>query len=74
MKLVCSARIENEQERRAIMSWVRVVANGGFSELGDKVSLTYIGNNEDPENSSRWWGIIHVFEQYPEHTIEHSES
>lgn len=35
-KVMCSAKIPNQQERKAIMSWVRSVANGGYSEVGMK--------------------------------------
>lgn len=71
MKLQCSARIENEQERKAIMSWVRSVANAGYSEIEDKVSLTYTG---DPtHDDGHYWGIVHVFEQYAEHEITSTE-
>lgn len=68
-KLVCSARIENESERKAVMAWVRQAANGGYSEVGETVTMTYI-SQDDQEESSRWWGIIHFFEYYPEHSIE----
>lgn len=70
-KVICSAIIERDPERQAIIAWVRCVANGGFSEIGNKVSMTYIEQPDDPDNSSRKWGIIHTFEQYPEHAIEY---
>ncbi len=69
-KVMCSAKIPNQQERKAIMSWVRSVANGGYSEVGDSVYMTYEQQTEDSDSSGRWWGIIHVFEQYPEHSVE----
>lgn len=72
-KLVCSARIENENERKAVMAWVRQVANGGYSEIEDRVTMTYISVN-DQEESGRWWGIIHFFEHYPEHSIEGTDA
>lgn len=54
-----------------MMSWVRSVANAGYSEIEDKVSLTYIG---DPtHDDGHYWGIVHVFEQYAEHEITSTE-
>lgn len=67
MKLNCSARISNEQERKAMMAWVATVANGGYSEIGEEIHLTYIG---DPaSDDGRYWGIVHTMEQYDEHII-----
>lgn len=70
MALSCSAKIPSEPERKAVLAWVRGIANGGFSENGDTISLVYIPQAGDPESSSRWWAIIHYFKHYPEHTID----
>lgn len=74
MKLVCSARIPNAAERKAMMAWVACVGNGGYSENGDTINLTYIGDATDPDHSGRYWGIIHTIEQYAEHSISSSEN
>jgi len=72
MRLECSARIPNEEERRAVMMWVRMVANVGYSEVEDTVRLIYEG---DPaSDDGQYWGIIHTFENYAEHTITSNES
>lgn len=71
-KLECSAVIENKQERRAIMAWIKSSKAESYSEVGNTVSITYKPAKDDPEASSTWWGMIHVFEQYPEHTINGS--
>lgn len=66
-KLNCTMRVENDQERKAMMAWVRCVANCGYSEVGSTIYLTYQG---DPAtDDGRYWGIVHTFETYPEHTI-----
>lgn len=69
-KISCSAVVRNEAERKALMAWVRTVANGGFSELGTTINMIYVEDEEDIENSSRKWAIIHTFEQYDNHSIE----
>lgn len=53
------------------MSWAKSAANAGYSEIGDKVSLTYIGG--PTHDGGRYWGIVHVFEQYAEHEITSTE-
>lgn len=64
MKLVVSTVIENETERKAFLSWVRAKATS-FSEIGERVNMTYEGTNEDTINR-----IIKVFEGYSEHSIQ----
>lgn len=50
-----------------MMAWVATVANGGYSEIGEEIHLTYIG---DPaSDNGRYWGIVHTIEQYDEHII-----
>lgn len=70
MALVCSAVIENDQERRAIMAWVRSSNPTSYSEIEKTVSMTFDGDPKDPDYSGKYWGIIHVFEQYPDHSIQ----
>lgn len=71
-KLNCTMRVENDQERKAMMAWVAMVANGGYSELGDTIHLTYLG---DPtSDNGRYWGIVHTVEHYAEHTIESTDA
>lgn len=71
-KLVCSAVIENDQERRAILAWAQTVANAGFSEIGNVITVNY-KTDDIVENCGTWWGIVAVFEQYPKHTISDTE-
>lgn len=68
-KLQCSAVISDDQDRKAIMAWVRASKAQAYGEKDQTVSLTYELDENDPEASSTWWGIIHVFEQYAEHSI-----
>lgn len=69
-KVRCSARIENDQERSNIMSWIRTISASGYSEIGDTVYISFTENPANPESSSIMWGIIHTFEQYPVHSID----
>lgn len=68
-KLQCSAVIPNDQERKAIMAWVKSSKAQTYEEKDQTVSLTYEPDENDPEASSTWWGIVHVFEQYADHSI-----
>lgn len=68
-RIELSAVIENDQERKAVMAWVRASNFHSYSEVGNKVSVTYMEDPDDPESSSKKWGVIHFFEQYPEHSI-----
>lgn len=68
-KIECWANIPDEQERKAVMAWVRASNFSGYSEIGEKVSVTYEDTPDDPDNDSKRWGVIHFFEQYPEHGI-----
>lgn len=69
-KVVCSAKIESEPMRNAIMAWVEGIANGGYRVEGDTIHMTYHEILDDPDNHSRKWAIIHYFEMFPEHSIE----
>lgn len=68
-RVECWADIPNEQERKAVMAWVRAGSFESFSEIGIRVSVVYQSNPKDPDDSSKRWGIIHFFEQYPVHSI-----
>lgn len=70
MLLVCSAVIPHEGERKAIMAWARTVANEGCREDGETVHLNYRAQPDDPDDSGRWYGIMHTFEGYAEHSVE----
>lgn len=51
-----------------MMAWVASAANGGYSEIGDTIYMTYIG---DPAaDNGKYWGIVHTVESRKEHTIE----
>lgn len=73
MRVSCSAKIPNEPERKAVLAWVRTVANGGYSEKGDTIHLTYTEDPQDPNSHGKYWGIINYFEQFSEHEITQSE-
>lgn len=73
-KIVCSACIRDEVERKTMMDWIRRTANGGYSELGDVVHLIYEEDDNDPENSNKKWDIIHTFEALPYHSIQTSKA
>lgn len=67
-KLNCSMAIEEEPERKAMLAWVKTVANGGYSEIENMLSFTYLG---DPaHDDGKYWGIIHTVSHYKEHSIE----
>lgn len=63
MKISCSARVKNFAERQALLTWVRTIANGGYSEIGETIHLTYLSDGID--NTCQ--AIFQHFEQYPEH-------
>lgn len=68
-KLECSAIITKDEERKAVMAWVRASNFSSYAEIGNKVTVTYEYDPSDQEATSKKWGVIHFFEQYPEHTI-----
>lgn len=68
-KVECWAIIEDDQERKAVMAWVRASNFESYSEIGNKVTVTYVKDTEDPDSNSKLWGTIHFFEQYAEHGI-----
>lgn len=68
-RLECWAEIPNDQERKSVMSWIRSNGFNSYSEIGERVSATYICSQPDNQDSSKIWGIIHFFEHYPEHGI-----
>lgn len=68
-KVTCSARIYDDAERKAVLAWVATVANGGYSELDKVITMTYTEDPQDKDSNSRYWAIVHYFEQYAEHEI-----
>lgn len=68
-KVECWAEIPNDVERQSVMSWVRSANFRSFSEIGDRVSVTYESSPTDSDSNSKYWGVIHFFEQYPNHSI-----
>lgn len=67
-KLICSATIPNDDERSLICEWLRSTTNCSHTVFGLTVTATYPALNKD--NSDVYWGLVHMFEQYSEHTIE----
>lgn len=72
-KLECWAEIPEETERKVVMAWVRASDFVGYSEIGSRVSVSWEEKPNDLDSSSHYWGIIHFFEQYPEHYINATE-
>lgn len=68
-KVECWARIPDEEERKAAMRWVRSADLCGYSEIGDKVSVTFVRRPDDPNGDERMWEVINFFGQYSEHGI-----
>lgn len=68
-RLECWAEIHDEEERESIVSWVKSGGFKGYSVNGPRVSVCYEGDPNDPEENSKRWGLIHLFEGYPEHGI-----
>lgn len=64
MKLDCSAKIEDYQERQALLLQVKNLAKG-YSEIGETVYVSYLGNDKLVVRE-----IINLFTEYQEHTIE----
>lgn len=67
-KLICSAMISDENERDLICEWLRKTDGCTHTVIGQTVTATYPQLNRD--NSDVYWGIVHMFEQYEEHSIE----
>lgn len=67
--LCCSATIPTKGERMSLMCYVRTVANEGYSENGDVVTMTYRSNPDNPEDARMWDIIMSIFEAYPVHSI-----
>lgn len=64
MKLDCSAKVKDYQERQALLLQVKVLARG-YSEIGETVYVSYLGNDKLVVRE-----IINLFASYHEHTIE----
>lgn len=71
--VVCSVRIPFEPERKAVMAWVRTVANRGYSEDGDVIHMSYAEEPDDRDSNSRYWAVVHYFQQYPDSEVIQSE-
>lgn len=66
-RVTCSAVIQDDNERKLVVDWVKSVANRGYSEDGDRVTLTY---EELPgDHDSSYWAIVHFFEGCESHEI-----
>lgn len=69
MKMVCTALIPTSDERGLVCDWLREIPCCTYNVIGTTVVATY---QEDvtPNQSDYFWGLIHMFEQYPEHSID----
>lgn len=68
-RIECWADIENDQERKAVMAWVRASKFTSYSEQGIRVTVVYEPDPEDRDANGKMWGTIHFFEQYKSHGI-----
>lgn len=67
-RVTCSAVIADSDERELVLQWVQLVANKGYSVVGNKVTMTYEEQQDDHDSS--YWAIVHFFEGYKDHEIE----
>lgn len=72
-QVICSAKIEDADKRAKVVEWVSHIANGGWAESGETVRMTYTEMPNDKDANSKYWSIVHWFEQYPEHEITQRE-
>lgn len=68
-KFTCSARIDNASERRALLAWVKTIANEGYSEKDNIVSMTYHDNLPIFAKDNKRYSILCVFSQFTPHSI-----
>lgn len=69
MTMTCSAKIPDEVERKAVLSWLNSLPNSECSVTGDTVSITCQLRIDDPKCGRRKYALIHIFERYTEHSI-----
>lgn len=67
-KVVCSALVADANERDLICEWLRNTEGCSYNVIGHTVTATYPALTND--NSDTYWGLVHMFEQYKEHSIE----
>lgn len=73
MTLQCSAKIPEEAERKAVISWLNTLPESECSVDGETVSITAQLTIDDPDCGRRKWALIRVFEEYAEHSIVQNE-
>lgn len=69
-KVVASAHIPNEDERSLICEWLQQTDGCTYNVIGTTVVASY-AKDDTPNNSDIYWGLVHMFEQYPDHSIDH---
>lgn len=69
-RAICSATLEQAPEREAMLAWVRTVANGGYSVIGDTIYMTYETSIISRPGMEKLERVIKIFEGYPEHSIK----
>lgn len=71
-KVVCTATIADAGERDLICEWLRKTPNCSYSVVGKTVTANYPALNK--ENSDVYWGLVHMFEHYAEHSVTNYDS
>lgn len=70
-KAECSAYIPNDDERDLICEWLKDTEGCSYHVVGKTIIATYT-QPDSPNNSDIYWGFIHIFEQYQDHSITHN--
>lgn len=68
MKLVCSAHIPDDNERDLVCGWLRDTDGCDYDIFGTTVTAAYTPTKA-PDSSNIYRGLIRLFEQYPDHSI-----
>lgn len=68
-RIECSATIPNAEERKSVLAWARLEQLENIKENNDRVSVSYTLAQDNSDDSSKYWGIIHLFESFPIHNI-----
>lgn len=69
-KLVCTALVKDDDERRLICDWLHQTDGCSYNVVGKTIMATYV-KEDTPNNSDIYWGIVHMFEQYQDHSVDH---
>lgn len=71
-QVTCRATVPNDA-LIGTLSFVQAVANGGYHRDGNTIKMTYTQLPTDWDRESKYWSIVHFFEQFPEHEIKQTE-